>query len=449
MERRNHLDWITSSNLTAALTSELEKVIRAKRINESYYASLLEEGNTGQKNENSYRFMKYPDTGFRLLALYRYWNIIQYYFPNKHLIEEDWKDVLSEFVPKFVNAANELEYHLAVLELIARIHDSHANIWSKDTAVVYLKRNNPAPIELSIIQDKAVVTDYYNQELGKKTGLMIGDIITKINNRPIQDIIKENLKYIPASNYPTQLRDMDHKLLRSNDTVINIEYSSDGIIRLMAIKTYPKMVFDPKLYKKDTCFKLINPEISYLYLGSIKSQYLPKIMGEVQKTKGLIIDLRCYPSEFVIFTLGKYLMPTSTPFAKFSFGSMTSPGLFTMTKNIKVGETNRDYYKGKVVILINEITQSQAEFTTMAFRVAPNAVVIGSTTAGADGEGSEFYLPGGIKTMISGIGVYYPDGRETQRVGIVSDIEVKPTIEGIRLGKDEVLEKAIEIINKK
>ena len=49
--------------------------------------------------------------------------------------------------------------------------------------------------------------------------------------------------------------------------------------------------------------------------------------------------------------------------------------------------------------------------------------------------------------MISGIGVYYPDGTKTQRVGIVPDIEVKPTISGIRNGKDELLEKAIELIH--
>lgn len=59
---------------------------------------------------------------------------------------------------------------------------------------------------------------------------------------------------------------------------------------------------------------------------------------------------------------------------------------------------------------------------------------------------SPINLPGGIKTMISGIGVYYPDGTETQRIGIVPDIEIKPTIAGFRQGKDELLEKAIEVI---
>jgi len=82
----------------------------------------------------------------------------------------------------------------------------------------------------------------------------------------------------------------------------------------------------------------------------------------------------------------------------------------------------------------------------MALRVAPEAVVIGSQTAGADGNVSRINLPGGIKTMISGIGVYYPDGTETQRIGIVPDIEIKPTIAGFREGTDELLEKAIEVI---
>ena len=51
--------------------------------------------------------------------------------------------------------------------------------------------------------------------------------------------------------------------------------------------------------------------------------------------------------------------------------------------------------------------------------------------------------------MISGIGVFYPDKRPTQRVGIVPDIEVKPTIAGIRAGRDELLDAAIAEILKK
>ena len=96
--------------------------------------------------------------------------------------------------------------------------------------------------------------------------------------------------------------------------------------------------------------------------------------------------------------------------------------------------------------MVNELSQSQAEYTAMAFRAGINTTIIGSTTAGADGNISTIMLPGGLRTMISGIGVYYPNGQETQRVGILPDIEVHPTIKGIRAGRDEVLEKAVELI---
>jgi hypothetical protein len=103
----------------------------------------------------------------------------------------------------------------------------------------------------------------------------------------------------------------------------------------------------------------------------------------------------------------------------------------------------------KVVVIVNENTVSQSEYTTMAFSAAPNVTVIGSTTAGADGNVSPIVLPGGLRTGISGIGVYYPDGRQTQQIGIVPQVEVKPTILGIAEGRDEPLEKALQLINGK
>ena len=71
---------------------------------------------------------------------------------------------------------------------------------------------------------------------------------------------------------------------------------------------------------------------------------------------------------------------------------------------------------------------------------------MGSTTAGADGNVSPFALPGAIMTGISGIGVFYPDKTPTQRIGIVPNVEVKPTLAGIRAGRDEVLEEAVRQI---
>jgi hypothetical protein len=445
--------WINNSKFGEELTKQLLAIRDAKRGNENYYLGFVQGvGNPQFNNERSYNnVLPNPDAGYRLLSLYRYWNVIQYLYPYKNLFKENWNDVLTEFLPKFINTTGELDYKLTVLALIARIHDTHANIWGNDETLQAYKGANYAPINVKFIENQAIVTGFIKTKSGNAPELQKGDIIVRVNNKSLDKIIQEKLSITPASNYSTQLRDIARDLLRTNDSVLNITYKRGNSIFPLTLKCYsPKNInVYENYYKKDTCFKFITPEIGYVYPGTIKNKYLPKIISEVQKAKGLIIDLRCYPSEFIVFSLGEYLMPDSISFVKFSNTSLNTPGLFTYTKALTVGKSNKEYFKGKVIILVNETTQSQAEYTTMALRVAPNATVVGSTTAGADGNVSQFTLPGGINTMISGIGVYYPDGKETQRIGMIPDIVIKPTIKGIKQDRDELLEKAIELINKK
>ena len=445
------LDWLNKSGFSTELQNHLLDTKNANRSNKHYYIDFNPKvGNPKFQNESSYSKISFLDTGYRLLALFRYWNMIQYFFPNRELIGEDWKNVLEEFIPKIVIAKDKTEYTVSMLELIARIHDTHANIWGDNKVLnAYWGKNYPA-FETNFIEEQAVVTDFYDDELAKKSNIQIGDVIMKINDKEVSDIVKERIKFYPASNYPTKLRDIGPELLRSNDSIQNITYKRNNQIYAQKIKLFPTSIVN--IYKKydriDTSFYFIDKDIAYINNGSIKRKELPEIFKKIQNAKALIIDDRNYPSEFVLFVLSKHLQPKSSPFVKFSKGSIKTPGLFVYTDYTKSGINNSDYFKGKVIILVNETTQSSAEYHAMAYRTAPNATVIGSTTAGADGNVSSIRLPGGISTMISGIGVYYPDGRETQRIGIVPDIEVKPTIEGIKNGKDEVLEKAIEFIRK-
>lgn len=149
---------------------------------------------------------------------------------------------------------------------------------------------------------------------------------------------------------------------------------------------------------------------------------------------------------YIPFSLAAHFVSTGTPFAKFTRPNLNRPGVFNFTSEVEV-PSEKPEYKGKVVVLINEFTQSAGEFAAMSLQASNNVILIGSQTAGADGDISKIYLPGGLMTMISGAGVYYPDGTGTQRIGIIPDKIVKPTVQGIRDGKDEVLLKAIQIIH--
>jgi len=435
----------------ASLLEKLEYIKENRNTGRNYYVIMNPStSNPIFKNENPYLKMSYSDVGYRILALYRYWAMINYFFPYKDVIGQDWNNVLKKSLPEFVDVKNELDYSKAVLKLIASVNDTHANLRSGSKALNQFKGKYGAPLQAKFIEQKLVITALHTDTLDVKGKLKVGDIITSIQNKDVAELIKEYLPLTAASNYDTQLRDLPNNyLLRSNENSLKIKVERDGkrfeydlpMGKLMQVYKDPD-------FEKAEAFRLINENIGYVFPGKYKNAKLREIIKLFANTKGIIIDMRCYPSDFMPFTFGNYIKSASTPFVKFSIGNPAYPGAFKFSNAINNGEMNHDNYKGKVVIIVNSTSQSQAEYTTMAFQSSPNVKVIGSKTAGADGDVSPIVLPGGLRTMISGIGVFYPDGKPTQRVGVRIDEVIYPTINGIKEGKDELLEKAIETLNK-
>ncbi len=175
-------------------------------------------------------------------------------------------------------------------------------------------------------------------------------------------------------------------------------------------------------------------------MGILKKEDLDMMYKNLQSTRAIIFDLRNYPNQ-TIEPLSQLILPEIATYYLFTFPETDYPGKFYSRKNI-IGRRNKEYYKDDVVVLVNESTQSQAETTAMMLRQHPKAKLIGSNTSGANGDVITFKIAG-LDTRFTGLGAYYPDGRETQRIGIIPDIIVKPTIQGIREGKDEVLERAL------
>lgn len=444
------LTWIDDSNLTGNLKSKLKEIYTNRNQGDHFYIALHPNvSNPDFTNENAYSNMPYPDSGFRLLSVYKYWNMIEYFFPNIHLTDNEWDGVLKDYIPEFMNAKNELEYELAAVQIIGEINDTHANLWGGNNKISELRGNNFAPFRAEFVEDKFVVTDLYNPELIDPDKIKIGDIVTHINEKSVESIVDSLKIYYPSSNKASMLRDISIDLLRSTQNTIDLKFISGKQNQQHKITLHERedlnMYHWYKVDNDEKSFKILDGNIGYVTLSNIKQEDIPEIKKTFKDTRGIIIDIRNYPTAFVPFALGSYFVSEPTAFVKFSEGNPDNPGEFTFREGAPItGDENN--YKGKLVVLVNENSQSQAEYTAMAFRAIENSTIVGSTTAGADGNVSTIFLPGGLRTMISGIGVYYPDGTETQRVGIVPDVTVKPTIDGIKKGKDEILEKAIQLI---
>jgi C-terminal processing protease CtpA/Prc len=447
------LAWLTDEKqLGSALSQQLQYLRLNRNQGPHYYVRAAQSGNAVFRHEQAYARPATPDAGLRLLALYRYWNMVAYFFPYRYAIGEDWQQVLPAFIPQFVAARTDEQYRLVALALIARLHDTHAAIFGNDQVLATYRGLYYAPVQVRFVAGQAVVMGYYQEALGLATGLHKGDVVLQVDGVPVADLVKARLPLTPASNEPTQLRNIAIDLLRGPTDQVKLLVRREGRDFPVAVaRVLPSSGLNLGLDygtpdPKAPAWRLLPGKIGLLTLGTLHRGQLPTIMKAAKGTKGLVIDLRNYPADFVVVDLAQYLMPQQTAFVQFSGPRLTYPGLFPTAPPETIPASKEAPYAGKVVILVNELTQSQAEFTAMALRTVPGAQVVGSTTAGADGNVSSIVLPGNITTRISGLGVYYPDGRETQRVGIVPDVEVQPTIQGIRNGRDEVLEKAVQLL---
>jgi len=449
IQLRPSTDWCKDEKyLGENLSLELSKLLDINIADrENAYVSFKDNSPYPyMENENSYPNMKFDDTGYRLLGLFRYWNIIEYYYPYKDVIEEDWDQVLLEFIPKFVQGSDYESYLMTISELTTKIHDSHAVVEDKRGETISTRFGiYRFPVNFVIFNNQVVIS-----KVLKKCGLEPGDIVLKVGDKDIEEILENRRKYISQSR-----EDMGgliyYDLFRTNEKYTDVIVIRNGKTLVVNVKASQKRIS----VSVDTRTQAMEDGKIYYINGSLlKAGEIERTVNKWWNTQGLIVDLRNYPSKEIAFKLAEYLIPTKKEFFVASIPNPEVPGEFYYTVPYVSGKpeetdnrTLKDgVYKGKLVIIINEQTISQGETTVMSLKNTPGSVVLGRPSAGANGDVRCFTLPGNISTTISGFGVFYPDKTTTQRIGIQPDIYVEPTIEGIKEGRDEYIEKAIEII---
>lgn len=438
-DKNFNLFWKQDSEIfNAELKAKLKYIEENRFQGENFYVTTEPVGTIKVTNEPVYQNFSYPSEEYRLLGLFKYWNIIEYFYPYKYLTDQKWDSVLTEMIPKFRSSSNREEYQSLVKELIAKLDDTHAWISFDNEKSKYL------PVKISNIDNKAVVSGFYNDSIAKINNIKLGDIILKIDDLEIQKETEKKSKYIAGSNANIKIRQTYNEILLGKNSALILTIERNNQIEKIKVNRYN---FDDfKYWDNPTAIKTksINEKIGYVNMASIKGSDVSNIFKSFKNKKTIIIDLRNYPAS-IYKLLSKYLNSEKRDFSKVYSPNMDYPGKFRYKENLQTGIKNKNNFKGKVILLVNDESISKSEFTAMAIQTADNVITIGNQTAGADGNIVVFEYIGGYKTAISGVGIMYPDKTETQRKGVKIDIEIKPTIEGLKQGRDEILEKAIEL----
>ena len=434
------LKWTQDTTLFSnELSSKLKFIEKNRNQGKNFYVSTKSNGGIKITNEPDYKNFEYPNEEYRLLGLFKYWNIIEYFYPYKYLTDQHWDSVLREMIPKIRETSVVNEYQSTLKQLIAKLDDTHAWLSFSNQKPKYL------PVKISHIENKAVVTGFYNDSLSNLNNLKLGDVILKVNGLDVKAELEKNLKFVAGSNSNIKIKYTYDKIFSGVENTVKLSIERKGRIEHIKVNRYDFNDFNYWNNPDRIKSKSINDEIGYINMASVKSKDVSAIFKGFENKKSIIIDLRNYPDlMYEYFT--RFINSAKRDFVKIYSPNVNYPSRFYFKYNLSTNSSNKAF-KGKIILLVNEESLSRSEFTAMAFQTADNVITVGNQTAGADGDVVIFEYMGGYRTAISGNGILYPDGTETQRKGVKINVEIKPTINGLRQGRDEVLEKAIQIAN--
>lgn len=397
------------------------------------------------KNEKPYEDMDYSNAHYRLLGLFRFWNAIEYYFPYKDIMDEDWDDILIEFIPKMLEGKDKQSYELTLAEIGARLHDGHVSL--EDRSSIKNKFGDfMVPALVTKAEGEIVIFDV----LADSCPLIKGDVLLQVDGVDMKDIIEKGKKYLSVPNNEKILNSLITYLVRAHNEKIEITVLRGSERLSFTVEGIDQSKYNSLWEAVSESHVLLENNIGLINPSALSAGEIHQIMTEFANTDGLIIDLRQYPSDFITYSLAEYLVDKRTVFANMSHPSRAVPGTFIKANpplySGRISGSLGYYYKNNVVILMDEFTMSQAEFTVMSLRNGPHVTVMGENSIGADGNVTSLPLPGGNQIGFTGLGVYTPEGNQTQRIGLSPDIYVSRTIEGIKEGRDEVMESAIQFI---
>jgi C-terminal processing protease CtpA/Prc len=389
--------------------------------------------------DERYPDMKYPDFGYRALAAFRLWNVIHYFYAYKPLIG-DWDARLPDVVNVLTNAASQAEYDLGIARVMTWVPDGHSQVFSP----TFLGLRGPfgPPFALMPVEGRPVVVELI--DAAASGAVALGDELLAVDGRPVSERYGELDPYVSGSHEAARTYYMTSALG-------NAATESDATF------TFRKpggVTYDAKIRRSvyartapEKAWRILPGNIGYIDLRWLENAQVDTAINELMSTKGLIIDIRNYPRG-VFPRLGRRLNTAGLPsrVASLRVPLLTGGSVEWDAFIQEIGSTTAAKYTGKTVTLINERAQSQSEHTCLVLEALNNTTFVGSPTVGANGNISFTVLPGGIYVMFTGMDVRHLDGRQLQRIGIVPHVDVPRTIEAFRQGRDEVLEKAVALL---
>ena len=364
------------------------------------------------------------------------WNVFQHFYPYFDVVDVNWDKELTNTLKEALADTSEKDFLSTLSRLVAKIQDGHGGVFHE-----LLMNQSGLPFMVDWIENQVVITASEDESNFRK-----GDIILAIDGVKAEQALLNAEEYISGS--PQWKRFRSLVLFRYGDTgsIARLKLKrGDEIMEVEAERNYRARIVEPE---RPNIEELEN-NIYYVNLSKAPMKEISERIEELARAKGVVFDLRGYPNgnHHVICHLLKD-KDTSTAWMRIpqfiypdqeNIAGYRESGWGLMTREPRI--------QGKVVFLTDGRAISYAESFMSFIEHYKLGEIVGQPTAGTNGNVNTINLPGGFSVNWTGMKVVKHDGTQHHLIGILPTVPAERTIRGVIEGRDEFLEKALEIIN--
>jgi hypothetical protein len=376
-----------------------------------------------------------PDVDLRLADVVVAWNVFRHFYPYWTEAAVDWDARLRPQLEAAYAAQDRSAEGDALRALIADARDGHGNVI--DTLAK--EERAPLPVQFGVIEDQLVII------ASSAPPAPVGSVVSAIDGAVAMRRLAEQMDKCSGTTQwreARSLRDLARGPKGGGTRMVVDGGAGAHEVSLRYDATQP-----PSEPRPDPIAEL-EPGVWYVDLTRAKMAEIAPVLEKLASARGVVFDMRGYPTD-----AGAQILPhlidgpeadrwmhvakVAGPFGRSagwqSFGWDLQPA--------------RPRLAGKIVFLTDGRAISYAESVMGYVADRRLGTIVGATTAGTNGNVASFVVPGGFRLGFTGMRVTGHDGRSQHHlIGVRPDVPIVPTLDGLRSGHDDVLEKARALI---
>jgi carboxyl-terminal processing protease len=378
----------------------------------------------------------------RLKVFDQVWRAVNENYYDRNFNGLDWLAQRQQFRPQAETARDNGEFYRVLRGMIGKLGDAHTRIYSPEDG---FDRYRPAGTTVGLtvrrIEGRAVITAVEPTSEAARQGIRAGQVVMQVDGVPVEQALARILAELGASSTPTarDLQSLDRLFQGPRDSQVSVTLLDEEQQARTLILTRRYVEFQRKVVHR-----MLPHHIGYIEVtgfGPEVERDFDRAMQSLQWTRGMILDLRNNGGGFVstVAWIASYFFPEDTDLGEFT----TRQGRSTRRKTWKA----RIAYRAPLTVLVSSRSASGSEIFAAAIQERKRGLVFGSnpTTCGCLlGVSRTLRLDDGGKLNISDTDFRTALGKRIEGIGIVPDQHLDLKIADLALGRDGLLETAVD-----